>query len=177
MMGNQNMDDDSLDFDAQDFEVNTDAGLRAFEAVGKFMEEDGWHPQVLDDNYVYRAFFVGNNGEVTCFAQVRVDLEQFIFYVVMPVRAPAHMRLAVAEYITRANYGLRIGNFEMDFDDGEVRYKSSIDFEGSELTPSLIRNTIYPAVQTMDRYLPGVLAVIFGGKSAEEAIASIEENE
>src|SRR3954467_14939357 len=101
------------------------AGIRAFEAAGTFMEDDGWHPQTLDDNYVYRAYFVGHNGEVTCFAQVRVDLEQFIFYVVMPVRAPAQMRLAVAEYITRANYGLRIGNFEMDFDDGEVRYKSS----------------------------------------------------
>lgn len=168
-----------LDNDAQnngiEYEANSDAGLRAFEAVGRFMEEDGWHPQTLDDNHVHRAYFVGHNGEVTCFAQVRVDLEQFIFYVVMPVRAPAQMRAAVAEYITRANYGLRIGNFELDFDDGEVRYKSSLDFEGVELTPGLIRNTIYPAVQTMDRYLPGVLSVIFGGKSAEEAIAAIEE--
>jgi hypothetical protein len=153
------------------------AGVRAFEAVGKFMEEDGWHPQLLEDNYVYRAYFVGHNGEVTCFAQVRVDLEQFIFYVVMPVRAPSHMRLPVAEYLTRANYGLRIGNFEMDFDDGEVRYKSSLDFEGVQLTPGLIRNTIYPAVQTMDRYLPGILSVIFGGKSAEDAILAIEEDE
>jgi len=151
------------------------AGIQAFEAVGKFMEDDGWHPQVIDDNYVYRAYFVGHNGEVTCFAQVRVDLEQFIFYVVMPVRAPANMRVAVAEYITRANYGLRIGNFEMDFDDGEVRYKSSLDFESVGLTPGLIRNTIYPAVQTMDRYLPGVLSVVFGGKSAEEAIGSVED--
>jgi hypothetical protein len=153
------------------------AGIRAFEAVGQFMQDDGWHPQTLEDNYVYRAYFVGRNGEVTCFAQVRVDLEQFIFYVVMPVRAPSQMRLAVAEYLTRANYGLRIGNFELDFDDGEVRYKSSVDFEGVELTPALIRNTIYPAVQTMDRYLPGVLAVVFGGKSAEEAITAIEEDE
>ena len=153
------------------------AGLRAFEAVGSFMEDDGWHPQKMDDNYVYRSYFVGRNGEVTCFAQIRVDLEQFIFYVVMPVRAPANMRLAVAEFITRANYGLRIGNFELDFDDGEVRYKSSLDFEGVELTNDLIRNTIYPAVQTMDRYLPGVLSVIFGGKSPEEAIASIEDTE
>jgi hypothetical protein len=160
-------------------EESTDltAGLRAFETLGKFMEDDGWHPQAIDDNYVYRAYFVGHNGEVTCFAQIRVDLEQFIFYVVMPVRAPAQMRLAVAEYLTRANYGLRIGNFEMDFDDGEVRYKSSVDFEGVELTTGLIRNVMYPAVQTMDRYLPGVLAVIFGGKSAKEAIIAIEEEE
>ena len=156
-------------------EENSEHGVRAFEAVGKFMEEDGWHPQPLDENFVYRAYFVGHNGEVTCFAQVRPDLEQFIFYVVMPVRVPANMRVTVAEYITRANYGLRIGNFEMDFDDGEVRYKSSLDFEGVELTTGLIRNAIYPAVQTMDRYLPGLLSVIFGGKSAEEAILAIEE--
>jgi len=171
---------DHMEYDEdEDTEADADsmAGLRAFEAVGKFMEEDGWHPQIVEDNHVYRAYFVGHNGEVTCFAQVRVDLEQFIFFVVMPVRAPAHMRMAVAEYITRANYGLRIGNFEMDFEDGEVRYKSSLDFESVELTPGLIRNTIYPAVQTMDRYLPGVLAVVFGGKSAEEAISMIEEDD
>lgn len=163
----------------REFELGVDsaAGLAAYKAVGEFLEADGWHPQALEDTYVYRSYFVGHNGEVTCFAQVRVDLEQFIFYVVMPMRAPAHMRSAVAEYITRANYGLRIGNFEMDFDDGEIRYKSSVDFEGTELTPPLLRNTIYPAVQTMDRYMPGILAVIFGGKSPEEAIAAIEEDE
>ena len=176
---NNNLDNAEAQTDNVELNSSTDssAGMRAFEAVGKFMEDDGWHPQVIDDNNVYRAYFVGHNGEVTCFAQVRVDLEQFIFYVVMPVRAPANMRLAVAEYITRANYGLRIGNFEMDFEDGEVRYKSSLDFEGVGLTPGLIRNTIYPAVQTMDRYLPGVLSVVFGGKSAEEAIAAVEDIE
>lgn len=162
----------------ENFEMaGAEAGLQAFELIGKFMEDDGWHPQRDDDNYVYRSYFVGNNGEVTCFAQVRVDLEQLIFYVVMPMRTPENLRLAVAEYITRANYGLRIGNFEMDFDDGEVRYKSSLDFEGVTLGPELIRNALYPAVQTMDRYLPGILAVMYGGKNPEEAIASIEDDE
>jgi hypothetical protein len=173
-MENREIDNNGED-ERLELDVDSEAGLRAFQAVGEFMQEDGWHPQVLDDNFVYRSYFVGHNGEVTCFAQVRADLEQFVFYVVMPVRVPAEMRPSVAEYITRANYGLRIGNFEMDFDDGEVRYKSSIDFEGVELSTGLIRNTIYPAVQTMDRYLPGVLSVVFGGKSAEEAIGEIEE--
>jgi hypothetical protein len=154
----------------------TENGLRGYAAVGAFLEEDGWHPQSIEENYVYRAGVAGLNGEVACFAQVRVDLEQFLFYVVMPVRVPEHMRPAVADFLTRANYGLRIGNFEMDFDDGEVRYKSSVDFEGTELTRPLIRNAVYPAVQTMDRYLPGILAVIFGGKEPAEAIAEVEED-
>jgi hypothetical protein len=150
-------------------------GLRAFAAVGQFLEDDGWHPQTIEENYVYRAFFAGSHGEVACFAQVRVDLEQFLFYAVMPMRAPEQMRTPVAEFLTRANYGLRIGNFEMDYTDGEVRYKSSLDFEGDELSQSLIRNAIYPAVQTLDRYMPGILSVIYGGKSPEEAITEVEE--
>ena len=36
---------------------------------------------------------------------------------------------------------------------------------------------MYPAVQTMDRYLPGILKVIYGGSSPESAISAIEEQE
>jgi hypothetical protein len=109
-------------------------GLQAFDTLGKFLEDDGWYPQQLEGNYMYRAGFSGKNGQIACYAQIRVDLEQFLFYVVAPAKAPEAARMAVAEFITRANYGLRIGNFEMDFSDGEVRYKSSIDFEGDVLT-------------------------------------------
>jgi hypothetical protein len=151
-------------------------GLRAYALTGKFLNEDGWHPQEVGENHVYRVFFAGQNGELVCFAQVRVELEQFLFYAVLPVRVPENMRLAMAEYLTRANYGLRIGNFEMDFEDGEVRYKSSLDFEGESLNYSLLRNTIYPAVQTMDRYIPGMMGVIYGGKSPEQAIDEVEQD-
>jgi hypothetical protein len=118
--------------------------------------------------------FSSKNGQLTCYAQIRVDLEQLIIYAVAPVKVPEETRVAVAEYITRANYGLRIGNVEMDFSDGEVRYKSSLDFEGETLTPQLIKMAIYPAVQTMDHYVPGLMAVIYGGKSPEEAVAEVE---
>ena len=33
----------------------------------------------------------------------------------------------VCEYLTRANYGLTVGNFELDHRDGEIRYKVSIN--------------------------------------------------
>jgi hypothetical protein len=152
-------------------------GLLAFATLGQFLEEDDWYPQQLEDKTIYRMGFSGKNGQLTCFAQIRVDLEQFLFYTIAPVKVPEEQRVAVAEYITRANYGLRIGNLEMDFSDGEVRYKSSLDFEGQTLTPQLIKLAIYPAVQTLDRYLPGLMAVVYGGKSPTEAVAEIEKSE
>jgi hypothetical protein len=149
--------------------------LEAFATLGRFLEEDGWHPQPLEgQQYMYRAGFSGKNGQTNCYGQIRPNLEQFLFYVMAPVRVPEEARPAVAEYITRANYGLRIGNFEMDYSDGEVRYKSSLDFEAVTLTAELIRNAIYPAVQTMDRYLPGLMAVIYGNRAAAEAIDEVE---
>ena len=149
-------------------------GLQAFETLGQFLKEDEWYPQQLEDKPIYRVGFSGKNGQLTCFAQIRVDLEQFLFYAVAPVKVPEEQRVAAAEFITRANYGLRIGNLEMDFRDGEVRYKSSLDFEGETLTPQFIKMAIYPAVQTLDHYLPGLMAVIYGGKSPAEAVAQVE---
>lgn len=155
-------------------EEENSSGLRAFATLGTFLTEDKWFPQRIDDMYAYRMFYNGENGEQRCFARVNVEIEQFVFYSVATIKVAEEMRPAVAEYLTRANYGLRIGNFEMDFSDGEVRYKSSIDFEGEKLTDNLIRNAIYPAVHNMDDYLPGLLKVAYGGKSPAEAIQEVE---
>jgi hypothetical protein len=99
---------------------------------------------------IYRVGFSGGNGHLSCFTFVPQDLQQLIFYAVAATRAPEAARLRVAEFITRANYGLRIGNFELDFGDGEVRYKTSIDYSGTTLLPCLIRNVAYT------RYAPWI---------------------
>ncbi|HSJ58400.1 MAG TPA: YbjN domain-containing protein [Anaerolineae bacterium] len=157
-----------------DNDLTDGLALAAFETLREFLEEDGWFPQQLTDAYALRMGFSGAHGQTTCFARIDVELQLFLFYVVAPVKAPEPVRDAVAQYATRANYGLRIGNLEMDYRDGEIRFKSALDFEDNDLTPSLIRNAIYPAVQTMDRYLPGVMAVIYGGQAPADAIAEIE---
>lgn len=149
-------------------------GLQAFELLTSFLDQDEWFPRRIEGKYAYSMSYSGKNGDLRCYAIIRVDLEEFLFYAVAPIKVPEAVRPAVAEYITRANYGLRIGNFELDYADGEVRYKSSLDFEGQMLTPELIRNAIYPAVHTMDRYLSGLLRVSFGGATPLEAIEEVE---
>ncbi|MDM8526598.1 YbjN domain-containing protein [Anaerolineales bacterium HSG24] len=158
-------------------EIDTEKlnGLDAFARLGKFLDQDGWHPQPLEDKHVYSTNYSGQNGMMRCYAQIRIDLEQFMFYVLVPVKSPTDNLAQVAEYITRANFGMRIGNFELDYSDGEVRYKCSLDFEGEILSDNLIKNIIYPAVQTTDKYLSGLLSVIYGGKTALEAITDVEE--
>ena len=118
--------------------------------------------------------FQGESGQWLCYARIREEQEQFVFYSVCQVNAPEDKRMAVAEFLTRANYGLLIGNFELDFSDGETRYKTSIDVEGDHLSPALVQQLVYANVLTMDRYLPGIMSVLYGDVSPAEAIAQIE---
>ncbi len=116
----------------------------------------------------------GEHGIYTCYAQAREETEQFVFYTFYAVKAPESKRVTVMEYVTRANYGLTVGNFELDMSDGEVRYKTSIDVEGETLTPGLIRLLIAANLSTADRYLPGFMLVLYGNRSAADAIHEIE---
>ena len=43
--------------------------------------------------------------------------EIFIFYAEAPIAVPEDKRVTVAEYMTRVNFGMRIGNMEMDMND------------------------------------------------------------
>ena len=80
----------------------------------------------------------------------------------------------MAEFMTRANYGMIVGNFELNYEDGEVRYKTSIDIGDSDLSLMLVKQIVYPNVATMDLYLPGLMAVIYSDASPADAIAKIE---
>lgn len=144
------------------------------DALSGFFESDGWSVDPVPGQSSLRMQFRGKSGTWACYAQARERDRQFLFYSVCPVSVPEARRAAVAEYLTRANYGLLIGNFEMDLADGEVRCKTGMDVERTELTDDLVRPAVYANVVTMDKYLPGISSVVYGDASPVEAIAEID---
>ncbi len=152
---------------------------RVFDEMWDFFEADGWSPVRLEDDAGtprdwLRAGFKGEQSQWQVFGQAREDEEQFVCYSSLDLRVPEDRRLAVAEFIARANYGMIIGNFELDFSDGEVRYKTSVDVEGVQLSHALAKGVVYPNVLTVDRYVKGIYGVAFGGLAPVEALADIE---
>jgi hypothetical protein len=145
-----------------------------FDAMVDFFKADDWPYIQLEDRPVLSLNFDGKNARWTCFTQAREEQQQFIFYSVCPVNAPVEKRAPLAEFITRANYGLIIGNFELDFEDGEIRYKTSLDAEGLTLGPAMFRNLVYANLSMMDQYLPGIMSILFSEVSPREMIDQIE---
>jgi len=146
----------------------------ALNTIVGFLHQDGWPVAVRTDiGEVVATKYEGRAGIWICEGKVD-DHQRFAFYSVSPVAVPPERRAAVADYITRANAGLVVGNLELDFDTGVVRVKTSVDFEGERLSAGLIRNLVYTNVRTMDNYAPGLLAVINGDAEPEQAIAAAE---
>ena len=62
----------------------------------------------------------------------------------------------------------------MDMEDGEIQYRTSLILEDQPLNESLIRPLMGCNIQTMDRYFPGVMKMMFGSGSVEETIGYCE---
>jgi len=146
-----------------------------FETLKRFFFNDEWYYVELESRPILRLNHWGANGRFTCQAEINEDQKIFYFYSFFPVNVPPEKRSAVAEFITRANYGMRVGNFEMDYTDGEVRFKISVDVDNHELTQALVSNHVYANVWTMDRYLPGLFAVVYSDTNPLEALEKVEE--
>lgn len=95
-------------------------------------------------------------------------------YAIAPLKVRERVRDKVMSFITYANYGLRRGNFEMDLNDGEVRYKNAY-FIGAEGPTEL---EILAAVSTpmlmMNKYGDGLIRVMFCDADPQAACFACE---
>jgi hypothetical protein len=98
-----------------------------------------------------------------------------VLYVFFSAKAKKARRAEVAEFVTRANWDLGDGNFEMDLDSGEVRLKVALDYTGTILSPLLLRNIILDAMDVTEIYSDALAQVMAGKASAKDALAAAEE--
>lgn len=145
-----------------------------FSVMDDFFTKDAWPTHRVENQEALSSNFQGTNGRWALLARADQARELVLVYSYCPTKADVDKRPLIADYITRANYGLYIGNFELDYNDGEIRFKTSLDVEGSALDFELMKRLVYNNVGVMDRYLPGLMSVLFGGESPQAAIAKIE---
>lgn len=118
--------------------------------------------------------FEGRNGSFELYGIAREDKRQIVVFTVCQKFTPEEQLPAMAELMARANHGLVSGNFELDFDDGEVRFRTSLDLGEDELTDAAIDRLLVANVSAMDLYLPAIEAVMAGEQTPVAAIEAIE---
>jgi hypothetical protein len=153
-----------------------------FELLQRVLEREEEPLRADEDEGIIRGALTLRRATVPLFARVRETPFLALIYTILPVRCPEPKFPEMLELLTRANWGLPLGNFEMDLSDGEIRFKTSVDVEGVPLdqpegapaAEMAITNTLMANKVAMDRYLPAILGLIYGEESVVTLIDRAE---
>lgn len=97
-----------------------------------------------------------------------------VFYYICPLHATSEQLASIAEFITRANYGLTLGCFELDFNDGEIRYRMTANCDGILPSPAILNDCFILPINMFERYGDALASVLLDFSTAKEAIEKVE---
>lgn len=103
---------------------------------------------------ILRLKYQGENGGWPCLIKIDESKGECAVYSIFPEPIPQAWRQACAVSISQFNYDLSIGNFEIDLEDGDLRYRTAINLAGENLSSAIFRQLLLENVNAMDRYLP-----------------------
>lgn len=138
------------------------------------LTELGWEFKRVEDFPVLSVAVEIPNGIVDVYTHAHADKARLLVYLrPQGLQIETRQLPMMAEFLTRANYGLPLGNFELDMNDGELNFKNSIDVTGGTLTSAMVKTLVVFGVESTNRYLPGMRAVL-QGTSPHEAVEAID---
>jgi hypothetical protein len=143
------------------------------QTVREVLNSSGLEPIMLEEGVGFTTVFSDENLSISGVALVYEEEQRFVFYLEIHPHTPNQALSNVAEFITRVNFGLTIGNFELDYGNGAVRFKCSIDYFGTTLTDALIRNAILAAMDAVEAHYDALIEVMEGYKSPKDAAMEV----
>lgn len=92
----------------------------------------------------------------------------------IPLFTPVYRRAEMAVALCLANYQLHMGAFEMDYEDGELRFRASLPIVETELSRESLRCLLLFPPSVVGRYSLALAEVVTGAADAVQAISRSE---
>ena len=155
--------------------MNTYSEIIAGE-IKKYLTEEDWRFS-FDKQlgwFDFRLDIRGRLKKVDFIVKTKSDF--YVVYAFCPLRVDTEKLDTMAEFVCRANFGIFDGNFELDFEDGELRYKCFVDCRGiTPLKDKIERSLFIPALM-FDKFGAGIIEILFGNATAVEALEKCEKD-
>jgi hypothetical protein len=142
--------------------------------VKKYLQEHGF--KFFQPDVEKPTFFLGigtSNGKFQCIVDVQAAQERLLMLSIFPTPVPQHLRASLAELLIRINYNLFLGHFELDFTDGEIRFKTSLIYADAQVTPKMIDAFVTSNLTAMDAYSEWLTRFVTEQFDASEMVAPI----
>lgn len=141
-----------------------------------FFKKNDWKYELKDESVFITAI---NMGNVLGIVRMIIKLRETSYSVFLVLNSKTEEKYYpyVAEFLHRANYGLKNGNFEMDYSDGEITYKTFVNFSNTDVSEEVLEDSIYVGIAMIYKYGNGLLKIMLGEGTPEACIEECEKSE
>lgn len=148
-------------------------------AISTFLTEDNWKYEFDRENGTFVIIVSLESGLKSARLLINVRENNYTVYAYSqlgPDKDDKKAMLRTAEFLTRANYGLVRGSFDLDMNDGEVLFKVCTACDGGRIAERTIRFSIYIPAMMLDKYGNGLLKVLYSDITPKEACEQCEKD-
>ena len=149
------------------------------DAIKTHIKESDLHMVSFDEALGTFSFNIQLACQLSTNIIIRAGEDSFTTMAVCPVRpdtGDAELMARMAEFVCRANFGLKNGYFEFDFTDGELRYKCYVPCDDHVPSQEMILEGITVPAAMLRRYAPGILGALYSGVDPATAVKACEED-
>ena len=143
--------------------------------IAKFFKKDDWQYEFDEKNGLFTCGVSIGNAVGSAKVYVHVEDDKVTCVYAFPVAAPEGVREKAGELVCRLGYKLTFGSFNIDFDNGELRYRYVMPSEELEADPmEKAQRLLYLPHAMITRYGPAFIKVVLGARTPKEAIKEAE---
>lgn len=117
-------------------------------------KEMGWHYREVPEHHVIESDFEAHHTKVPLHMQVFGESDIATVVASATLQVPATHRLQVCELLMRTNKELNLGNFEFEWDAGQVMFRITNVFPPHRHDSRILASMVHSAVAEMDRLTP-----------------------
>ena len=154
--------------------VETDNEIKSMEtdALKELVENLNLNYELVEESsdcFFYKLVYQSEKGNFDIIVTLNKQSPYFVIYCYFPMDVPKGKRLKVSEFISYMNYGLSIGNFEMNMENGTLRTKVSYCYDYSAKEQSHLFNSyLKHSYNLLEHYFDGIMTVIYSEKTAKK---------
>jgi hypothetical protein len=146
-----------------------------FGTVKEFLDGRNYTYSASEENQRIGLSMCGRHADYRFVLRITNEGEFFQITANYPLRIrDGKLRPSVAELLTRANYAMLLGKFEMDMEDGEIRFHLSQVIEEGRLEVATVEKLFLTCLHTLDRYFPALMQHIHAGYTPGDAVFHAE---
>lgn len=144
--------------------------------IEAFFNQIKFNYQVTEDNEKRTVLKTGVSldiGNSDVFIVIHHGIKLVEIFAISPTNVPLNKRKEVAKFLDIADYISYLGNLQLNHTDGGIRCKTYFCYGDESVNQQIINDNFYESINSLDRYIPGVMKIIYGGKDADSVMAEI----